>query len=339
LATIRDIAEVLNLSRQTVSQILRNPEHSSYSEGTRTQVLKTAKELNYLPNIVARGLAQGKTHLVSMILPWNIPELMDTGQRTAKNAGYNMMVQFTPTPDPAMEARELMAALERRVDGIVWMPARYQDSAIRTEAVEQIKRTRTRLVLLETGLQELPYADTVCFDYEDGARQAVGHLVEQGYETIFSVTHPLVETNDHRDEGFLRVCAEKGVQGGLLVNPPAMLDEEVMTQALDRLSGPTAFFCGNDIFAFDLMKMLRQRGLAVPRDVGVVTVGDFKFGNRFRLGAIVSPSLTSVPRPFAEMAEQAVVILLSKSAARDEKPCRQIIPMELIVRESTLRKS
>ncbi|MBN1437280.1 MAG: LacI family DNA-binding transcriptional regulator [Sedimentisphaerales bacterium] len=336
MATLKDIAEALNLSRQTVSQILRNPSHNSYSAETRKKVLNVAKELNYVPNILARGLAQGKTHVLSMVVPWNTPELMDTAQRSAKQFGYGMMVQFTPTPDVESEVKELMIAAERRVDGIIWMPVVTEPNPTRSKVLAQIQGMGLRIVLLETWAPELAEADTVRFDYSSGARQAVEHLKGQGYELVVAVSHTKHDPHDDRDESFLQACRDCGVEGRLVCAEPMQCTPDVIVPILDDARCPVAFYCDTDLFALDVLMIVKGQGKILPEDVGVVAVGDLMIGNRYRTGELAHPKLTAVPRPFGAMAERAIDLLVRKKS--DDGPQHVTIPMSLTERDSTRRR-
>ncbi|MBN1436578.1 MAG: LacI family DNA-binding transcriptional regulator [Sedimentisphaerales bacterium] len=335
MATIRDIAKVLDLSRQTVSQVLRNPSHNSYSPVTRQRVLAAAKELNYVPNVLARELAQGKTHVLSMVVPWNTPELMDTAQRSAKQLGYGMMVQFTPTPDPVLEADELMIAVERRVDGIIWMPVVTNPSPARSKALAQMRGMGVRLVLLETWAPELAETDTVRFDYGGGARQAVEHLRSQGYQQIIAVSHLRHDPHDDRDERFLEACRDFGMKGQLVYAEPVQCPTEAIIPILNNAQGPVAFYCDTDMFALDVLAIVKKLGKSVPDDVGIVAVGDLRIGNRYCTGELSHPPLTAVPRPFRAMAERAIDLIVQETPS--DGPQNIKIPMSLIERESTRR--
>ena len=64
---LKDIARELGLSVVTVSKVLRN--HEDVSTETRNRVLRRMKELNYQPNLAARALVTGRTHLVGLVVP------------------------------------------------------------------------------------------------------------------------------------------------------------------------------------------------------------------------------------------------------------------------------
>lgn len=339
MPTINDIAAAVSLSRQTVSQILRNPDNPAYPAKTRSRVLTEARRIHYVPNILARGLAQGKTHLLSLILPFNIPELMDTAQQAARQAGYGLMMQFTPRPEAGMERAELLAALERRVDGILWMPCSAGVLRDNPDIVAQLGRMPTPVVFLESTAPGAPSAAMVRPDYAGGGKLVVRHLLDQGYRRVVYVC-PYVERFDRlRIRDFRRSAADAGIACEVVKIGPDEKAHAAVAACLASGERPVAFYCMGDVLALDVIEAARAAGFSMPRDVGVVTLGDLMLFGRTRFGDLIRPGLTAVPQPFGPMAREGVRLLTDPEAyrmasSRGGPP----VPVGLVARQSTARR-
>src|SRR5437588_12797212 len=71
--TLEEIAKDAGVSRSTVSRVMNN--HPNVDQETRERVLSVAETLNYQPNIAARGLAAGRTHILALVIPMGVSAL------------------------------------------------------------------------------------------------------------------------------------------------------------------------------------------------------------------------------------------------------------------------
>ena len=121
--TLRTVAAEAGLSRTAASEILGNPGTTRFPEATRQRVFEAARRLRYRPNYAARTLRSGRSRLIGLVTPWNVPELIDTVELAIREKNYRTMLQFTVRRDETAEAEALHAAIDRGVDGIIWLPA------------------------------------------------------------------------------------------------------------------------------------------------------------------------------------------------------------------------
>ena len=94
-------------------------------------------------------------------------------------------------------------------------------------------------------------------------------------------------------------------------------------------SPPTAIFASSDVQALGVYEAARGRGVAIPSDLSIVGFDDLK------VARWAGPALTTVRVPIAEMAEQAVHLVLSSTAARRDAVPRIDMATSLVVRDST----
>src|ERR1700694_3856705 len=102
--TMKDIARDLGVSVVTVSKVLRN--HSDIGDETRERVLQRMRELNYQPNLAARALVTGKTHIVGLLAPDLVhsffPQMAQGLSRVLRTLGYGVVIASSEE-DPELE--------------------------------------------------------------------------------------------------------------------------------------------------------------------------------------------------------------------------------------------
>lgn len=331
--TIKMIAEQLGLSQGAVSQCLRNPNNTRFSEQTRQRVLAKAKELNYVPNLLAAGLREGRTRFLSMVVPWNTPEMLDTAELEAKKRGYGLSIHFTVSPDLDAERKAIQYALGQRVDGLIWLPS---DTAWGyTRTIQQLRQSGLRTVFLETALPGMPEAGLVEVDYEAPLLQVLDEYRKTGCRQLIYISPGRAHLmRARRLAVFEEFLQRTGLEGEVV---EARGDHELIDQVLDRIATPCGVICDGDWYALDLLRFVKERGIRMPEELQLVVVGDILVGGRFRIGEICQPRYSAIRRPSGEMARQAVTMLIDslESGTNDALP-RKLLESSWIVRETTL---
>jgi DNA-binding LacI/PurR family transcriptional regulator len=167
-----------------------------------------------------------------------------------------------------------------------------------------------------------------------GARLAVGHLLELGHRRIACITGPSRLTlRGERLKGFEDGLAEAGIAlPDSYVLEGDFAPESGHMQGLKLLSldnRPTAIFAFNDLMAFGVLRAARETGVRVPEELSVVGFDDIY------LASFSTPPLTTIRLPIHEMGKEAMQMLLERIENGDALPNQQHLEVELIVREST----
>jgi len=179
--TIKDIAKELNISVSTVSRAMRDT--YDVNQETKQKVLETASKLNYKPNFNARGLAQGKTNNIGVILPFITNYYFSTVvtgiQEVAYKAGYNLIFFFT-NDSPAIELNVLKNLSISGLDGLlVSVSSDFESSDRFKMLIEQ----KLPIVFFDRVPTDITASKVVQDDY-NGAIAAVEHLVKSGYKKL-----------------------------------------------------------------------------------------------------------------------------------------------------------
>lgn len=332
--TLQDIADKCNVSRVTVSHVLRNPEHPRYSQVTKERVLKVARELQYSPNLVAQNLKRGRTNLLGVVTPFNDPGVIDTFERVAQELGYAVMVQFSPEPNEEAETRALKSAIDRRVDGIIWQPC--STGTMSSEKLRMLRNAKIPVVQIQSRVPHFTQADYVGIDWENAFSTAVKYLKDCGYSRIayVSFSDSSYEPRGERIEMFQRLAQAEGISGDVLVGDSSEI-EQILDRYLDAHDEPFAFF-GQEFPTIEVLSLAKRKGRAIPGDIGILVLGDLLLGGKYRLGEITSTTLSAIRIPAVEIAQIAMDTLVKRIKKKHTgSGVSRTVEVSLIEREST----
>ncbi len=328
--TIRDVARRAGTSPATVSRVLTGS--ANVRPEKREAVLRAIKELNYTPNLLARGLKTQRTRILGVI----INSIQDVFYSTvakgiqdyATENGYLILIADT-TDDPHRERKMLQLMRDQGVEGILFAPLGGNQ-----DIIEELQQEGVVIVAVDRMLTGLELPAVLVENYQ-GARMAVEHLLEQGYERIALINSKKpITTYLERMRGYREAIEARGrsvdeawvMQGG-----PRLEDGITMTrEVMQRVPQPDAIFAASGSLALGALTALRELGLRVPHDVGFAVFDDFDYFSIF------SPTLTAVRQPAYELGRTAAALLLNVILDDVTPPTSPtILPVTLHVRESS----
>ncbi|HEY3503822.1 MAG TPA: LacI family DNA-binding transcriptional regulator [Actinocatenispora sp.] len=323
--TIREVAQAAGVSIATVSRALNG--ESRVSAATRARVTAAAERLGYLPNELARSLHAGSTRTIGLVVPdlTNpfFPELVQAAVALADERGH--LVLLCPTADDRDTAYRTAVALRRKqVDGVILIGDRIGGARL----AEVLRGLPVVTVDREA---HVPGADVILSAHREGGRLAVRHLVECGHRHIAHLAGPdTLRVSRDRLAGYSDALAEAGLPEVVLAGDG--LDEadgyRLTGELLARHPECTAVFAANDMMAVGALSALRAKGFDVPGDISVVGFDDI------HLAGYLRPTLTTVRQDTALLGRRAAAALLDRIGT-DAPPIREVVPVELFVREST----
>ncbi|MET7999626.1 LacI family DNA-binding transcriptional regulator [Nonomuraea glycinis] len=340
--TLRDIAESLGVSVNTVSRALADKD--SVGVETRDRVKAEAERLGYVPNSTARSLVLGSATTLGMVMtnPSNpfYAQLISGMEQHCRKHGYSLLLMATEE-SLANERRAAEELLRRGVDGVLVVAVQ--------EGADHWRRFRSAgvpVVLINRDLPELN-ADLVGVDHVQGGYEAARHAIAQGARKIYFLEEDLgVSSVTDRVEGYRRAMADSGLRiepDSMIKVPTRRLEQSAMPWdpreayrlarevLLSERRRPTAFVAGNDYFALGVYRVANEEGLRIPDDVLVIGYGGDPFA------PYVIPSLTTVELPAAEIGLSAVEHMLRRLKRRpaDGAPEKILFPPRLVARASS----
>ena len=332
--TIRDIARQLGISHSTVSRALsENPRESGLvTEKTRKRVEQTAAELDYRPNLMARGISTGKTGSLGL-LTFRISREPSGHQadqllRAANRQSYQILMGLANdrfhADQLADQTVQIQQLLSRGIDGL-FINARGD-----LEESERIVQAVAGRVPVVTLGHPTPQLSGVVLDHTTDFCEATEHLIRLGHEQIGFIGADWNESRIGSDKakGYLQAMQKHGLMPKR-IPPGRTAPAETAYHLKKRLSTEifTAFVCRNDYTAIALCRALLESGLRVPEDMAVVGSGDID------LAAYMTPALTTLATSYEAIAETAMELMVEQLAGQDA-PRQVTLTSPLVVRES-----
>ncbi|MEM6719903.1 MAG: LacI family DNA-binding transcriptional regulator [Bacteroidota bacterium] len=332
-ATLKDIAKRLGISTSTVSRALNN--HSDINLETKKLVEKTAKELNYQPNIFAKGFRSHRTRMIGVVVPkishYYTSTILEGILEMAEANGYRVIISESKNSFEK-QIEMLNTMIQFGVEGILLCLTRT------TKDVKDILDVLDRipLVLFDKVSSKIPCTQII-IDDKQAACNAVEHLINLGRKriAIFKETENSFNS-EKRYEGYLQALNDHNfpVDEKLILST-----EDISVRQGKRLTNiilslkerPDAIFAITDSCAIGIIQKLKQYNVKVPEDIAVVG-----FSNSFN-STIIEPNLTTVDQPGNKMGKTAVKYLIEE-IENDSLSYKTIeLRTSLIVRESSFK--
>ena len=304
--SIYEVARQAGVSVATVSRVLNGK--GPVRTETRQRVLDAVAALDYVPHSAARSLSTRRTMSIGVLLPDMhgafFSELVRGIDLAARAAGYHLLVSGSHS-DQA-ETAAVLQALHGRVDGLILMtPALRGGSSLRASLPRRVP------VVLLNDHGNGDGHDTLRIDNRHGARLAVEHLLALGHRAVAFIAGPPDNADAlERLRGYREALRAHGIAAPTRLELAGDFAEESGMRAGERIARldprPTAVFAANDAMAIGCLAALREHGLNVPKDVSLVGFDDIP------IARYLTPALTTVQVPIAELGRQAVRRLLHR---------------------------
>lgn len=330
---LKDIARDLGVSVVTVSKVLRGS--ADIGEVTRTRVLKRMKELNYQPNMMARGLASGRTYTVGLVVPDLVHPYF---AEFAKSLGgvlrmsNRALILASSEEDPDVERQEIRTLLNRGVD--VLMIASCQANL---RNFYELGDDRTPYILFDRNFPHLA-AHFVGSDDVRVGEMATSHLIEIGRKRIAHIGGRNSSPSFDRLRGYRKALAAAGLAApdNFVVTQERVEESgdgvgfQLMQDLLKLEPRPDAVFCYNDLTAVGAIDATLQAGLKVPEDIAFVGCGNLRYANYLRV------PLSSIDHGTVALGRAAGQLALDLSSKPEQEPRSFLLPSTLVARESTI---
>src|ERR1700712_5428586 len=332
---LKDIARDLGVSVVTVSKVLRG--NSDVGEETRQRVLKRMKELNYQPNMMARGLATGRTYTVGLVVPDLVHPFFAEFAKSlggVLRAHNQALILASSEEDPEVELQEIRTLLGRGIDVLL-----IASCQAKLRNFYELGDEKTPYLLFDRNFPYLS-AHFVGSDDVKVGEIATLHLIEQGRRRIAHIGGQNTSPAFDRMRGYRNMLAEHRI-----IVPPEYVaqrdrfDEtgdiagfQAMQELLKLDPRPDAVFCYNDLSAMGAIEATLQAGLRVPQDIAFIGGGNIRYAGSLRIPrSPVDHSPAELGRIAGEMARDL-------PAKPDQAPRSVILEPKLVIRQSSSTK-
>lgn len=328
----KDVAKYAGVSEQTVSYVLNNSR--KFSKDIVERVQKAIKDLNYQPDMIAKSMSQKQTKTVAFFVR-NIenpifPAIIHGFQRKAFEKGYSVYIADT---EGCRDVDFLITSLiSRRIDG-VYISMFSDDDFVRV--VNRFKENGIKVVIGNED-PRLCGVPSVTVDFYDGMRQILKYLYDCGHEKIVYLSGiDTKQKNDSRYASFGEeyrrlfgrepVVIENEEPFATTVESGKQLAEKLFEQTDDF----TAIITTNDLMAYGVIDVVKQKNKNVPDDVSVIGIDDIMFSK------YINPPLTTLGYNNEEFGAKTFKILMKSIAGENVESVKENC---YIVERSTVKK-
>jgi LacI family transcriptional regulator len=325
---LRDVAAAAGVSLRTASRVLNDD--PKVAQQTRARVQAVMRDLRYTPDSMARSLRAGTDATVGLIVesvadPF-FSELVEAVEISASGVGKSVLVASTRRD--AQRERELIGQmLQRRVSGLLLVPAGGDHSWLADQQADDLAGTSSPVVLVDRAAEGLR-ADVVKIDDRKAAADAVKHLVDHGHRRIAYVGDlPGIPTSAERLQGYHDALAAAGIAPDeRLIRADCSGPREAAVAATQLLEQqPTAMFSATTRGSLGVVPALHAAGRT---DVALVGFGDFAMADA------LNPAVTVVDHSARAVGLAAAARLADRLADPDLPVTTTHVPVRLIERGS-----
>ena len=300
---LKDIARDLGISTVTVSKVLRG--NQDISEKTRARVLKRMQELDYKPNMLARGLASGRTYTMGLVVPDLVhPFFAEFAKSLAGVLRESHMALLLASSEekPELEQQEIRTLLARGVDALL-----IASSQARLKSFYELGDEKTPFLLVDRNFPYLSAHFVGSDDYKIGCI-ATEHLIEHGYKRILCLGgETTLYTMRERLRGYRHAIEESGMIPIVDMSVKDYKSAEYAVESyLAAAQPPDAIFTLKNsitIFAFETLQKLK---VSVPKSIALLGFDDFELASTLR------PSISVIQQPIEDMGRIATEILFEQ---------------------------
>jgi LacI family transcriptional regulator len=328
--TIKDIAKIANVSHTTVSRALNDSPFINLE--TKARILAIAKELNYVPNYNAKSLVLNKSYNIGLFFT-TISEVTSSrffyetvrGVNSVIKDKYNLVVRGID------DYKKFTTINKKTFDGIILMSQSNSDNSFMYYLLDK----EIPLVVLNRDIEESSLVNILSSD-KKGVYEAVSYLIQNGHKDIAIIEGAKgFNSTIERKDGFLHAL----IENNLKIRAEYMIEGDytlgsgynAMKKLISLNKVPTAVFCSNDEMAVGAMKAALESGKNVPDDISIMGFD----GNK--IGAYLTPALTTVRRPINEISRMGAEKLLEIIESDTHQGEKLYISTELLDRDSVAK--
>ncbi|MBN2423835.1 MAG: LacI family DNA-binding transcriptional regulator [Calditrichaceae bacterium] len=319
-ATLKDIAEVLMVSKVTVSKALRD--HPDIGLETKNKVKEVARKIGYMPNLMARNLSSRKSTTIGLIVPkiahHFFSDVIEAIYQKAYECNYDIILTVSQE-NPENEAKHIETLLSMHVDAILVSVTQFTKSI---KSFTIVKSRNVPLVFFDRVIEQNQFS-TISSDDEEGAYNGVKKMIDNGVRKIAHFSgYGYTSIGNGRLKGFMRAMHEANLdvkedwilEGGFSVQDG--YDSFKKLQQTGKM--PEMIFTVTYPVALGALKAARETGVKIPGDLEL-----FSFGGADYL-SLFSPSIPYIAQPARELGVQAFKLVYEEALAPYSRPAKHM---------------
>jgi len=337
ITSIKDVAKKAGVSISTVSNALNDSRY--VKKETKEKILGVASNLNYMPNIIARGLKTRSTRTVAVIVPdisnQFFAQVIKGVEEIAKQRKYSVLLTCSYY-DVLEEKRSIEVLKQQFVDGFLFISG-YNSF----EHIKSLNDDRVPVVVVDRELEDSK-VPSVLIDNFEAMRKAVNFLYKMGHKKIgyISYTYDNQTTVEKRFKGYCRGLKDNGLiydPDIVIISEALRLNElegsrEAVKKIIDGKKIPGVILNASDFIALGVIRALKELNIKIPEEISVMG-----FDN-ILMSLYTDPLLTTVKQPKKQMGATAINMLLDIIEGKSIENKNIVLPTEIMDRKSIAKK-
>lgn len=330
--TIDDVAKLAGVSRATAGRVVGN--YGSVSEKSRERVWDAVRQLDYQPNLIARGLRSQTTKTIAVIVG-SIRNTYSTAlvyavEKEAQKKGYNVLICITHE-DIEKELKHLKDLNSRKVDGVILMSA-YRADANMDKKYKEFYISKLPIVFVDRNIPGIN-RDVIQSENFDASYKATKYLMDMGHRKIGIIATSNFSTVQERIKGYKAAFANAGIEydESLIASVDELSDKmsrKVCHEFLEEHPDITALYILNNSLCSGVLLDLKERQMKIPQDISLLVWDDEEYNELL--------DITTIEQPITEIGKQAtrrLFELIGEPEETTDFECKKLDP-ELIIRKS-----
>ena len=309
MPTLQDVAKRAGVSTATASKVLSNTPY--FSDATRDKVIEAVEELGYRPNLAARALSSGKTHIIAVVFPFItdtifkdplVMRMLEGIEAVCTEQDYNILLSTPRLKNDKPDDHYLRLIQSGYIEGLIAI-----DNVQPVSFAELAEKRKIQTVIL--GHHQGDYS--VQSDNFLGGQMLMTHVLDYGHQHIGIISaQPKVNIAiQQRIAGLLEVY-----HGATLSHDIPIVESDFSSRGgakaarelISKQPNITTIIALNDRMAIGAISELKQMGKNVPQDISVVGYDDIP------MAGTSQPALTTINQKPVELGRAAAELMLKR---------------------------
>ncbi len=330
---LKDVAKLAGVGVGTASRVINNKE--GVKSETREKVLKVIKELDYVPNTVARTLKQNSSKQIGVIISGRLnyffTEVLEAIEIEASKNGYSIIIHYIESDDKKQDEFGFQYMLHRKIEGLIYLGGYFDKNVTEEIAKLKIPVVAGCTVIVEGAKKDV--FSSVIVNNEESTYELIKYLLGKNHKNIGVIGSNI---NDYiyleRLKGYEKALNEYGISINLDIIENGYYTFEggynACLKILKKSEDISAIFATSDIMAIGAARALLEKGFDIPKDISLVGYDGLENSKYF------FPSITTVLLPKRKIGQESVKTLIGQLNGDMNKMEHKIFETILIKRES-----
>ena len=332
-ARIKDVAQHAGVSTATVSHVINKTRY--VSQEVEKKVKQAMEELKYTPNPVARSLRNKRSSIIGLIVPIKnndnsnnfFMSIANGIESVLKSSGYHLLLSNSQE-DHGEEIRCIKMFNTQNIDGLIIAPT----DGDPLDNKEGVFGDYPIVFVDRKPKSKTKFGDCIVSDSSEGTYLGIKALLDKGFKKIGFISGELGLTSvDERMEGYKQALSDHGIQYDdslICMGEGTTANGYEYTRKLTDELAVDALFVANNIMGKGTINYIRDAGLLIPEQLGLIVYDDYEWTE------VMDPPLSVIKQQTFELGRRAAEIMMSR-IQDPEKPFEEYrLPAELIIRGS-----